>query len=338
MSEKPERPADDRDDVARLVRLAGKRQAVPPERAERVRRAARLRWQHEVRRRHRIRIVWTAAALAAAACLVVAIGVRLLPTGSGEPSGAASMIRVEALAGRATVVEEITRSRAVAPGDGIAVGSELSTAEASRVALRLASGHSVRLDAATTIRLIDARSLVLERGALYVDSGFETAAAGSLDVRTPFGVLQEIGTQFEVRIRGDAIRVRLREGAVVLRHDEQIYEVRAGGELEMNRDGAVVRRSIAVHGPGWDWIAGIAPMPDLEGRSARAFLEWVARERGWTLSFADESVARAADEIVLGGTVERLSLDQALEAVLPTCRMTHRVDRGVLTVATTAAD
>jgi hypothetical protein len=74
-------------------------------------------------------------------------------------------------------------------------------------------------------------------------------------------------------------------------------------------------------------------MLDLEGRSAREFLDWVARERGWGLSFSDETVARSAEEIVLGGTVERLTLDEALDAVLPTCRMTYRVEAGVLWIA-----
>ena len=74
-------------------------------------------------------------------------------------------------------------------------------------------------------------------------------------------------------------------------------------------------------------------MLELDGRSARAFLDWIARERGWKLAFADEFVARAADEIVLGGTASRLTVEEALDAVLPTCRMTHRVEGGVLVVA-----
>ena len=73
-------------------------------------------------------------------------------------------------------------------------------------------------------------------------------------------------------------------------------------------------------------------MLDLQGRTAREFLDWVARERGWTLVFADAEVARSAEEIVLGGTVEALTLDQALDAVLPTCRMVYEVMDGVLRV------
>ena len=44
-----------RDDIATLVRLAGKRRNVPAERTERVREAARAQWQREIRLQSRKR-------------------------------------------------------------------------------------------------------------------------------------------------------------------------------------------------------------------------------------------------------------------------------------------
>jgi ferric-dicitrate binding protein FerR (iron transport regulator) len=332
MSEEPRRPTDERDDVAALVRLAGKRQAVPGERAECVRAAARDEWRRGLRRRARRRYAWAAAGLAAAAALVLAVALRVVPSPAGQPRSA-DVARVESLTGPAWSGGDGPTRRPLAVGDELALGSELSTDATARVAIRLASGHSVRLDASTRLHLLERGALGLDRGALYVDSGLEGAAAGPLDVRTPLGVIHEVGTQFEVRLEGDALRVRLREGAVVVQRDAREHEARVGTELELGRDGSVVRRTIAPHGPAWEWIVGVTPMLDLEGRSARAFLDWVARERGWRLAFADDSVARSAAQIVLGGTVERLTLDEALDAVLPTCRLTYRIDRGVLVVA-----
>ncbi len=127
--------------------------------------------------------------------------------------------------------------------------------------------------------------------------------------------------------------MRLRECAVVVHHNSQTYEVQAGTELELDPDGSVTPHDLSTYGPEWEWIIGITPTLDLEGRTARTFLDWVARERGWTLAFADEAVARSAEEIELGGTVERLTLDEALDAVLPTCRMIYRVVDGVLVIA-----
>jgi len=337
MKQEHERPSGERDDVARLVRLAGKRQAVPHERAERVRAAARFQWQGDVQRRSRKRWVGTAAVLVAAASLVLVLAVRLLPERIVQPGPVDTAMLVETLAGQAwsrdTAVGQPSEPRAVGIGDSILLGSELTTAQESRAAILLASGHSVRLDAATTIRMLESGALALDRGAIYVDSGPGETTVGSLDVHTPFGVIQEIGTQFEVRMEDDSISVRLREGAVIVHRDERSHQVQVGTELQIGPDGSVTRQPIPRYGPEWDWIVGVTPMLDLEGRSARAFLDWVARERGWKLAFEDESVALSADDVVLSGTVRRLTLDEALDAVLPTCRMTYQVNEDMLLVS-----
>jgi ferric-dicitrate binding protein FerR (iron transport regulator) len=337
MNDEQEPLMDERDDVGRLVRLAGKRQAVPRDRAERVKTAARAQWQSEVRRRSRRRAIWAAAGLAAAASLALAITLQFLPVGTGVPPGADIVIRVEALTG--PVWSQVTSDvdgpepRALKVGDDVPLGSELVTSDESRAAIRLASGHSVRLDASTRVRLVDRGSLALDRGTIYVDSGVGMTTTGSLEVRTPLGTLEEIGTQFEARFDDGVLRVRLREGSVVVHQGEKAHDVRAGTEISVDAGGTVTRREISAHGSNWAWLAAVTPMLDLEGRTAEEFLEWVARERGWTLSFADETVARSAGEIVLGGTVERLTLDEALDAVLPTCRMVYRIEYGTLLIA-----
>jgi len=94
----------------------------------------------------------------------------------------------------------------------------------------------------------------------------------------------------------------------------------------------VTRRSIPIHGPDWSWTARVAPVPDLEGRTAREFLEWAARERGWELRFADEEVVRSASEARLAGGARNLDLEQTLEAVLAASRLTHRLEDGTLTI------
>ena len=334
MKNNHENPMEDRDDIASLVRLAGKRKAVPRERAARVRVAAREVWQREVTRRSRRRYVWAAAGLAASVLLLIAV--RILSVGTGSSVVPGTRILVEALAGpvwsQVTDGDHSHEPRALEVGDSVNAGTDLVTGEGSLAAIRLASGHSVRLDTGTTIRMLDEGSLELDRGAIYVDSGFEAGSHDPLDVHTPLGVIEEIGTQFEVRLDDSAVRVRLREGAVVVHHDNRTDEVRVGTELELNVDGSVTRREISTHHTGWQWMLGITPMPDLEGRTVRAFLDWVARERGWTLTFVDDDVARFADEVVVSGTTSRLTLDEALDAVLATSRMTYHAEHGVLMI------
>jgi hypothetical protein len=325
-------PEDDptpepRDDVAMLIRLAGRRPAVPDDVAARVRAAAHEHWQNGLRRRARARSLWTAAGLAAAASVILAIAwsvVRVDPAGAPLPQ---MSVRVESLAGPAWAGD-----RPLQAGASLGPGAEVETGEGGRVAVRLASRHSVRLDAGSRLEILGRATLALSRGAVYVDSGAHARTAEPLRLRTPLGEVRETGTQFEVRLDADSIRIRVREGSVVLRAADGRHEVGALTELETDGHGVSRTREIPRSGPEWSWIAGITPMPDLEGLSARDFLDRMAREGGWTLHFADEETADLAGKTVLQGSVEGLTVEQALAAVLPTCGMTHRIEDGRLIV------
>ncbi len=323
-------PRDGRDEVAELIRLAGKRQAVDEERTNRVREAARAQWRTVVRQRRRRRL-WVAG-MSAAALLVVAFLALRSPPDGGTMEVAGGPVRVEVVAGSIVERPPDEQARPVGVGDLLGLGTELETESDGRCSIRLASGHSVRLDRSTVVRLSDNELLELDRGAIYIDSDRRASDGLLLAVGTPLGTIEEIGTRFEVRLGPDKVLVRLREGAVIVRGEAGSHEVRAGAELELAADGTVTRQTLAAHDPSWSWSADLAPMLELEGRTAREFLDWVARERGWALAFEDQDVAQAAERTVLAGTAERLTIDEALEAVLPTCRMRHFVRDGTLVV------
>ena len=63
----------------------------------------------------------------------------------------------------------------------------------------------------------------------------------------------------------------------------------------------------------------------------------IAREGGWRLNSPTQETARLAAETLLRGSVEGLTLEQALAAVLPTCGMAHRIEGGRLIVARSAS-
>ncbi|HSK80865.1 MAG TPA: hypothetical protein VLQ45_30715, partial [Thermoanaerobaculia bacterium] len=93
-------PEDDSpDDVARLIRLAGRRPAVPEDVAARVRAAAHEQWQSGLRRRARARFLWTAGALAAAASIVLAIAWSLSVAGREIETGEGSREAVRLASG-----------------------------------------------------------------------------------------------------------------------------------------------------------------------------------------------------------------------------------------------
>ncbi|HVG08606.1 MAG TPA: FecR family protein [Thermoanaerobaculia bacterium] len=281
--------------VRHLLEEAGPRPEVPPEDMARIKAAFRAEWQEHVRqRRSPDRRLWL---LAASVLLMIGLGWWLWPASSGP------VARVET------------------SGETIIAGAKLEAHEAP-AAVRLEGGPSLRLDAGSLVRLISASEVRLERGAVYLDS----QGTGTVAVHTPLGTVTELGTQFEVRLLGSAVRVRVREGAVGVAS----HRVEAGTELTLQADGSVTRSHIASYGPPWNWVLKAAPPVPIEGMTLEEVLKRVVRETGWTVRYEDPRVAASAGEIVVHGDVGHLAPDQALEVVLPGAGLDHRVVDGVL--------
>ena len=67
----------------------------------------------------------------------------------------------------------------------------------------------------------------------------------------------------------------------------------------------------------------------MEGKTLGAFLDWVSREGAWTVTFADRRFSEAARATVLHGRpdlLKGLTPAEALDVVLPTCGLRHRID------------
>ena len=218
-------------------------------------------------------------------------------------------------------------------------GSTVTTS-AGTLAMTLTSGVHLRLDASSTARVDSATDVALERGAVYVDSaGAHPTQPGAspISIHTPAGLVRDIGTQFQVRIEarldGPGIRIRVRDGQVRLT-DANGVDARAdaGEELFSRPDGSdrsISRRPIAATGSEWAWAERAAPPFSVEGKTLGAFLDWVSREGAWTVTFADRRFSEAARATVLHGRpdlLKGLTPAEALDVVLPTCGLRHRID------------
>lgn len=326
------------DPIEALLKATGRRPAVPADRTDRVRDVARAGWRREVARRARHRRIGWGVSLAAAAVVVVAVGVgirSLRPSITPELSG----VRVERVANAAWARQRsFPLFRPKAPlqvGSIVSCGDEVTTEHDARVALRAPSGHSVRLDADTTLRVLSDRVFALERGAVYVESsGGIAVRETSLRIGTPMGTIEDLGTQFEVRLDGGSLSLRVREGAVTLQASAERLVAHAGQTLRLDASGRVERTEDAGTGGGFPWAETIAPMMQIEGRSLLEFLDWVVRERGVRLRFADTGLAEKAPTIVLRGSIAGMTLEQATTSILATCGMSHRCEPGVLVVGT----
>jgi ferric-dicitrate binding protein FerR (iron transport regulator) len=322
--------AEREDTIARLLRAAGMRADVPPDQENRVRRAVLDECRAVARARvvRRRMAVGVAAVLSAAAVVVVAVGLgsprEMTPT---VDTRVAAVERLEGTGGSLSSRSGSTPTP-IGLADAVRIGDRIEADATSRVGLRLSQGVSVRLDHGSRARLLSATAIELGAGALYVDSGPESP---ELEVHTSFGVVRDIGTQFEMRLDAASLRVRVRSGVVEVHRGAESHSARPGTELMM-RGGSVVSRTVEPYGPEWAWAASVGPPFEIEGRPLAAFLEHLCREQGWTLAYADPTLARGASGIILHGSTEGLSPSDALAVVLATADLTHRLTNGELVV------
>jgi FecR-like protein len=332
-------PGRDDDPIARLIHLAGPRPAVPEERMARVRESVHARWREALARDRRRRLV-VALAVPLAAALVMAIGagVWLVRSRDGSRRGAAAVDAAPVATVERTEGQVLLHSdRAVGSGSVLGAGSRLSTGPGARAALRLTGGPSIRLDADTELELTSAQALDLRRGAVYVDTGARPSDAGAphampLEIRTPLGRVREVGTQFEVRLAADSLRLIVREGVAALSRDDGTHLAPAGTRLRVDAGGAVVSDSAARWGADWNWVLAVAPPFELEGRTLGDYLDWLSRETGWRVKGADASITASMTTVTLHGSTLGLRPDETLAAVLPACGMRHRLDGDTLII------
>lgn len=337
---------DQEDQIGPLLRLAGPRESVPADRMRRVKAAVHAEWRQQSRARaRRVTVGWSMGALAAAALILLGVGLAVRDEGAA-PIARPELATIEAVTGAVGLLASLdpTGPRSDRPtglssftiGGRLRAGDSVDTTGGGLAGLRLAGGASVRVDRGTRVRVVSDTMLVLDRGAIYVDSGGEPGAR-SLEVHTPWGVARDIGTRFEVRLDGSALRVRVRDGLVRLSQDRQSHDANPGEELTLDGNGSVVRRSVPVFGPEWAWAFALARPFDLEGKSLRDFLNWIAGENGWQLRFADSAVEQKSLSTILHGSILGLTPIEALAAVLPTSGVEHSLKNGVLLIQTSAA-
>jgi ferric-dicitrate binding protein FerR (iron transport regulator) len=311
-------PADSEDgseDVARLLRLAGRRPRLPESEAAPLRAEAREVFRRQARKTVvKRRAGWTAVGSGlAAAVLLLVLGLFW----QRDPSTRLPIAQIEKQTG------EVTLSDAA-----LLPGTVVTTADSGRVAVRLPAGASVRIDGNSTVRFDSGRTLTLERGALYADAGSSRMSAGThegIEIATAFGSVRDVGTQFEVRLLPEGLRVRVREGKVRVEHG-RLLEAEAGSELLVHADGSSQSADVPVYGPGWDWVQRTAPPFTIENASLAEFLRWVSRETGlrWHLAEPDDD----PETVILHGSIEGLTAEEALSVVLPGCGYRHRLVGG----------
>lgn len=316
--------------VATLIRAAGKREAPPEDAYRQVLTAATAALREKTARRsERVWMLWAGAA----AVLVLAVALMFQWTPPG--AGGAELARVERAIGaveRATgdLWQPLAESGAL-----LQRGARLRTLAGASAGLVLAGGDSLRLAPGTEVMLDEPGALYLREGRIYVDH--HGSVGTGLRITTPAGTVRDLGTQFELQVDGSALRLRVREGRVEVERAGQQVTGEAGEQLDIDAFGSVLRSRIAPDAPAWRWAEALAPTPDIEGRPAIELLDWVARETGRSLRFADPPARERARQVMLHGNIRHLSPLDALEVMLATTDLEYALGERTIEIRTRAA-
>jgi ferric-dicitrate binding protein FerR (iron transport regulator) len=326
---------DEEDVTARLLRLAGAPPDPAAERTRRVQQVVHREWRANRRRRLIRRATAPAIALLAVAASLLVVVWRN-PSRSVVPQSNEVIAVGQRIEGR-PVLRRGHEGRAdpqpLSISTPIHADDVIETDDASRAALRTADGSSVRIDHASRIHFVTPAAIELIAGAAYIAT---SDGSRGFEVRTSMGIVRDVGTQFEVRLTESSLRLRVRTGTVEIRRGANVTAAAAGTEATVSTKGTAVRH-VPPYGSDWAWTTGLASSFAIEGLSLRAFLEHMAGEEGWTLRYADPTVAEAAGRIILHGSVDGLRAEDALGVALATSGLQYRLRAGELLVSSPAA-
>lgn len=319
---------EDPDDVVRDLLRQAPSSAVDPARAAGVRAAVHDAWQEaaagERRRKHRV-------ILAVAAVLVSAVALTLVNVlrERAVPVPLQAMASTLFLTGDVSV-ENDGQTRAGRVGDTLMPGTRIAT-RGGRAALALANGIELRLDEDTAVTLDAGGRVLLGSGALYLDSSRRTGPPETVPIVARGAVIRNLGTRYEVRLSGPELRVRVRDGQVEIDSAFGTRTVAPGNQVSVTSSG-ITPGPASTSGPDWDWIVRAIQPPRIEGRPLSEFLAWAEREGGRPIRFADPELERATRATIVYGAIDRLTVEQALDVVLPSCGLARRTGDDVITI------
>jgi hypothetical protein len=319
---------DDLDATVRELLRRPRPSAVDAARAARVRPAVHAAWKEAA---GGTRLWKRRVALAAAAVLVSAIALTLVTWLRARVTPQAAAPLASTLFVTSDVIFQYDgQASAGRVGEPLRPGTRITTL-GGRTAVVLANGVELRLDSNTDLTLDTERSMSLTRGALYLDASKRTGAPETVAIVARGTVIRDIGTRYEVRLSEQELRVRVRDGRVEVSSAFGMREADRGGQLSVTSSGILAGRA-PTSGADWDWIVRATPPPQLEGRPLPEFLDWAEREGGRAIRFADPAMEQANRATIVYGGIEGLTVDEALDVVLPSCGLARRTDGDVITI------
>ena len=270
--------------------------------------AVRAEWLNIThKRRRQRRIVTFAAAASIFLALAIVVNLTSMPVVSAVP-----VASIDKSIGSIYVLGEQSRLQATGNLSSIAAGQTIVTGEDSGLGLMWGGGGSLRIDANSRISFVSVNAIELAKGRVYFDS-MDTDVA--LEIKTAFGSVRHLGTQYIASIDKQALRVSVRDGRVSV--DGLYYDEIAEEREQLTLSGSARPEvlSILPYGDEWTWIEATAPLSSFDGKTVFEFLQWVARETGFEIEFDNEEIEQIALTETVSGEVDaepRVALRQGL--------------------------
>ena len=340
-SDKIERTAGDDKSFAKLMKLAGERPEIPLSIESRVYHRVQEEWKnstvepnaekvyekvHKTWRRGALRGTILRWLLPAGVAATVVIAMVMVST--PEPPAAQIAGTISRVVGSGQVSSNYAEGTSVYAGEIIATGS------GEGVSLLLARSESLRVDENTQLRVDAADRFTLLAGRIYADTGQFVYRDGGLKVDTAFGLVTDVGTQFSVATTEQSLDVAVREGRVDVKNKSDSYTARMGERLTLVQGEGAAIAELDTHSAYWGWIVELTPAFDMTNKSLLDFLKWAARETGRDLQFESDESRMFAMRTDVHGSVEGLTPDEALEAILATTTVRYQItdDRIVIKI------
>jgi hypothetical protein len=332
-SDKKERATGDDESFAKLMKLAGERPGIPLSIESRVYHRVQEEWKnstvepnadkvyekvHKIWRRDALRgtILRWLLPLGVAATAVIAMVMVSTP----EPPAAQVAGTISRVVGRGQLGSEYPEGTTVHVGEIISTGSD------EGVSLLLARSESLRIDENTQLRVDAADQFTLLGGRVYADTGEFVYRNRGLKIETEFGLVTDVGTQFSVTATDLSLDVAVREGRVDVQNESDSYAARMGERLTLVQGEGAALVELDTHDVYWNWIVDLTPAFDMINKSLLDFLKWAARETGRDLQFESDESRMFAMRTDVHGSIDGLTPDEALEAILATTTVRYRIE------------
>lgn len=292
-----------------LLRGASPRPEPPPEVRDRVFAAVEREWHARNRRRFR-----PMTAVAAAAAVAILIGVTFLRQGEAF---IVELTATESVWVNGEHLDSGDRRLRVSPGTQMVADAVAG--------LTTSSGTDLRLRAGSEISWLGPDVIRLEDGALYV----ATEGSNHMEIRTPMGVVTDIGTRFMVTLEDGALEVAMREGIteIATSHGTYVAEAEAfSGDVVRVADNRISARSEPASDDRWRWIHEVHP--GYTETHVAGLLAAIATDLGVPLAFSSPAVKASTLSLELTGDLSGLPPRDALTVVLETSGLQLLSDDG----------